>query len=262
MKSVSFYCLQLVINDKYVTSAEFQPFVDKKYVATEEKHFESMKCEILETEGFAKLYFEHGDPTPWNPTVVDIKTKTAADNTRDKDQFEPNLNYGLFDFRSSQVWLPHHAKNIFKTAVQSEYKDATFKEVLDEETFFQTIQSLDEIKFGIVPDELLNSINTISQAMTVDANCYDSSYAELTLSFNKKNNISEKVRALFNTIIGEKSSFKKIAIAGRNNTGLDMLFNTETVSTKVTIDVMQDENGMLVIADLFNKLQRFIRNEV
>ena len=62
--------------------------------------------------------------------------------------------------------------------------------------------------------------------------------------------------------MGEKSSFKKIAIAGRNEAGLDMLFNTETVSTKTTIDVTQDENEMLVIADLFNKLQRFIRNEV
>lgn len=79
--------------------------------------------------------------------------------------------------------------------------------------------------------------------------------------FNKQETILEKAKNLFRKAINEKASFKKIAISGRNKDGLDMLFNTDTVSTKLTITSSTDDNGLLNTESLFNGLIRHIRNE-
>lgn len=259
---IKFYCIQVLINDDYVSLNHLEPLIAEEYVSTEETHFQSMETTLDEGMRFAHLYFRTGDPRPWNPNLVDLKTKETIENLRNKDQFEPKLFFGIFDLHSSQVWIPHNAKSVFKEAMLSKHNNASFKEVIDEEEFFKSIQFLNEIKFGIVPDQIFNSINDVSQALTNDANCYGSSYAELSMSFNKQHTIPEKVVQLFKRVMDDKASFKKIVISGRNRDGLDMLFNTATVSTKVTISAKTDENGMIDTSSLFESLKRFIRNEI
>ena len=85
-----------------------------------------------------------------------------------------------------------------------------FTEILDEDEFFNTIQSLNQMKFGIAPDQLLNSISDLSQALTNDANGYGANYAELVMTFNKNESITDRVKSLFKKAINQKSSFKKI----------------------------------------------------
>lgn len=106
---VKFHCLQVLINDDYVTLNQLQPLIDLKYEQTEETHFRSMECLTIEPQ-FIRLYFQSGDPRPWNPKLVDIRTRATVDNSRKKDQFEPKLHYGLLDLERSQVWLPHVVK--------------------------------------------------------------------------------------------------------------------------------------------------------
>lgn len=206
---VKFHCLQVLINDDYVTLNQLQPLIDLKYEQTEETHFRSMECLTIEPQ-FIRLYFQSGDPRPWNPKLVDIRTRATVDNSRKKDQFEPKLHYGLLDLERSQVWLPHVVKSIFKEAILSQHKNASFKEILDEDEFFNTIQSLNQMKFGIAPDQLLNSISDLSQALTNDANGYGANYAELVMTFNKNESITDRVKSLFKKAINQKSSFKKI----------------------------------------------------
>ena len=102
---------------------------------------------------------------------------------------------------------PGHAEGIELTYDTNE---TSFKEILDEDEFFNTIQSLNQMKFGIAPDQLLNSISVLSQALTNDANGYGANYAELVMTFNKNESITDRVKSLFKKAINQKSSFKKI----------------------------------------------------
>lgn len=252
VSEVSFYCNQLIINDKAVNLADVQSLINSPYKnIKEKKHFETMDCLIF--GDFVKLRFQCGDPIPYNPEMYDIQSDKNIKNTREKSQVEPNLYFGVIDLRKGWVWLPYRAKAIFKEAVRSVHPNFVLKSILDEKEFFEKIRTLDEVKFGVIPDNLFGDQDTLSKTMSYDINKFGSEYAELTLKYDKKS-LSQGLLELIKNGFNKRYAYSKIVVAGRDEQGLELIFNTEAISTKISIMVQTDENEMIVEDNLFQQL--------
>ena len=255
---VSFYCNQLIINGEAVSTVHVDELIKAPYSFKNGKHFETMVCTIQDQ--YIRLNFKCGDPTPWNPELHDIQTNQNLKNTRKKTQVEPILYYGLIDLRKGWVWLPHRAKNIFKDAVKSVFKDVTLKSILNEQEFFEKIKTLDEVKFGAVPDNLFGSEDSLSKTLTQDIYAFDADYAELSLKYDRKP-ISAGIINSIKNVFNKRYAYSKIVVAGYDEQGLELLFNTEAISTKIAISAEIDENEMIITESLFKQLIEKIKNE-
>jgi hypothetical protein len=253
---MDFYCHQLIINNETCQKRHFEQLIKTPYSTHKTEVLEKLDCVIQ--DDFAKLYFKSGDPTPRSPEVVDVQTHVSTENLRALTQVEPTLNYGVIDFSTGRVWLPYRAKSVFENAMsflhQTNYH---LKPIICEKEFLERISSLKEIKFGIARDNLLNSQSTLGKSLEDEILGYGANYAELTLKFDKKTSMKEKITGL----LGNKSAYKKLVIAGQDDGGLDLVFDLRAISTKLNIDAPEDDNGMIIAEQLFNDLIRKLKNE-
>lgn len=257
-EEISFHCSQVIINDELIHFQHIQNLVDKPYEKTDSKHFETMKC--IEAGDFVKLIFQTGDPTPWNPEIYDIETRENLENKRLKTQVEPAIHYGLIDLLRGWVWLPYRVKGVFKDAIASVHKNHAIKPIYDEKQFFEKIRILEEVKFGVVANHLFNKEDNLSETLTKDLYGYGADYAELTLKYNSPAAPDNFIK-IIKSKLSKKYSFAKITVSGRDKNGLEMLFNPEAVSTRITLKVSTDENEMIIEDELFNQLIAKVNNE-
>lgn len=54
-------------------------------------------------------------------------------------------------------------------------------------------------------------------------------------------------------MLGHKRDYKKLIISGRNVNNLEMVFNTDKVSSKISIRSPIDENGLIKENELFRE---------
>jgi len=114
------------------------------------------------------------------------------------------------------------------------------KQILDEEQFQKSINEIKEIKLSILPNTLSCS-NSLTEHLQEDIYQYGASSAEFTMKYVVKYFITNKLE------------FKKLVIAGKNTDNLEMIFNTNIVSSKIGVTCSTDENGLPREDELFKQ---------
>jgi len=210
---------------------------------------------------YLKISFSDGSAKPRNPNVFNVKTYEQEPNPRQADQAEPKDFFCILDFSNSYLWLSNtqkktmitdYFKNTFQTA------QVVLKDVYDEAKFVETLKVLDSVRVSAAPN-LFTETNTLSKALSEEMHgAYE---ATLDLKYDKVI-VKENILTWIKSIFYNKTNFKKIVIAGRDEKNLGMFFNNNLFSRKIEIKADVDDNGMFNPDDVFSKLITKIEEEI
>jgi hypothetical protein len=252
-KDLSFSGFLISVDDRAVDIAEFKRKIPpQKYMQRYEEYY---VFNISYTNNVMNIYFPHGKPTPHNPEIVNVDTKTAKVNPRTAHEYEPKQQFALIDFSKSRLWL----NNAKKRGVMREFlmekleTDNLFiKDIYDEEEFINTIKRVDDIRISAAPD-MFSSTHILSSELANDINGYEAVAATLSFRYENHligNNLLEKIKSLFQN----KDRFRGITVAGRDQDNIGMLFNVDTFSQKIDFKLEVDDNEMFIEEEVFSEL--------
>ena len=222
---------------------------------------------IDETNHCMWIYLKSGNSLPYDDTVIDVETHEKITNPRQITQVELRHQYfALYDYVKQALYLSTLKSigiltNFFSKVIGEE--NVTIKKLL--KNFNDVLKSFKSIKSIrlVATNGLFTQTNSLFQGVTdafglgipgqykIDV---DFGYASLTEHATRKlREINQKCLA------GEIDTF---ICVGRDDTGLDGVFNMDTFTNSIKIKVAHDEKGMFQDLEVKQELikQLGIRN--
>lgn len=204
---------------------------------------------IDETNHCIWIYLKSGNSLPYDDTVINIETNEKTANPRQITQVELRHQYfALYDYTQKALYLSTLKtigifENFFKKAIGEE--NITIKKVLkDFNDMLRSFKSIKSIRL-VAKNGLFVQTNNLFQGITdafglgipgqykIDV---DFGYASLSeLAIGKLREINQK------RLGGEIDTF---ICVGRDDTGLDGVFNMDTFTSSIRVKAAHDENGM------------------
>ena len=202
-----------------------------------------------ENNGCLWLYLKSGSALPYDNKVIDIETNEAVSNPRHITQVElRNQYFALYDYNKKLLYLSNLKvigilSTFFNTAIKD--GDITIKKIVKD--FNDVIKSFKSIKSirliaknglfqqtGNLFKETINEFGLgVPGQLKIDV---DFSYASLNDA------AIGKLKELNNKRLG--GEFDTFICVGRDDTGLDGVFNMDTFTSSITVKASHDERGM------------------
>lgn len=249
-----FHNYQVIVEQSPILKEHIQSILDNGY-AYAKSETEMAQIEAEEYNNIVFLTFSKGSVFPLPPNLINIKNKSKTKNKRTEMEYEPEFLYGLIDLKKGVAWLQYHAFSLFKQAIEESNpnKYIEIKQVLDEEEFVKRINELSQIKLAVLPNILGGNIE-LTEHIQEDIYNYGAEYAEIIFHYKRSKPI-EFIKDTIKKIIKNKTEYKKLVISGRDIHNLEMIFNTNLVSSKVSIITTIDGKGIPNKDELFKELQ-------
>lgn len=245
---------QVIVGDKNLSKLLMQPIIDSGYKNYPSQTEIQQISAVMDTENdrFIRLIFNTGNVFPLPPNLIDTKNGGKIRNKRKQTEIEPKFFYGLMDCQTGEVWLEYNKSNIFKDALKNFYPDEhiEIKQIIDEEQFINTLQELNEIKLSMKPDLLHTS--SLNEHLQYDIYQFGASSAQIIFKYKEPLDLN-RIKSIAKKLLGHKRDYKKLIISGRNVNNLEMVFNTDKVSSKISIRSPIDENGLIKENELFRE---------
>lgn len=207
------------------------------------------------------ISFSDDSAMPRNPKVYDKGTQTLQNNPRKKDQIEPRDYFALIDFKTSFLWLNNTKKKKLLLKFMQGYfikEKLILKDIYSEHEFINCLKTLDGIKLSAVPANIFAETNTTSKALNDEM--YPATKAELILTYNQIR-VIDKIKDKIANILHNRISFQNITISGRDEKNLEIFFNNNMFTRKITFKSEIDENGMFISDQVFDELISKIKKE-
>lgn len=254
-KDLKFTGYFMTINKKALNIDEFKgvlPEQEHKYTYAEQYY----TFTPLYVDHYLFLPISHGSPYPLPDNVRNIKTFETEKNPRSEEQYEERQDYAIIDFNTGYLWISNiYRKIVLWTIFQEKFinQPVSIKEVYDEKEFIDKIDRLDEIKFSAVPN-LFSSTSTLSEELNKELLGYGG--ATTTIHFKYENTkVIDFIRAKLSSLLKSKAAFKSIMISGKDESGIGMFFNPETIMKKITIKTTLNDNGTFNDEDVLTNLK-------
>lgn len=246
---------QVIIGEKNLSKSLLIPMIEKGFQRSpSETEMQKISATIdKENERFIRLIFSTGSVYPLPPNVISIENGKTSRNRRKNTEIEPKFSYGIMDTKTGEVWLQYNKNSIFKEALTHFYSNEhiEIKQILDEKQFQESINEIREIKLSVLP-YTLPYLGSLTESLQQDIYQYGASSAEIIFRYKEKLTV-KNVKRTVKKLITNKFEFKKLVIAGRNTDNLEMVFNTNTVSSKIRVVCSTDENGLPQEDELFKQ---------
>ena len=260
-KTIAFSGNFISLNDIKLEISEFR----KAFNEQEESITLGNLVQSYSTEfdlNFLKINFSDGSTFPRNPNVINTDTNETEPNPRQTNQVEPREYFGLIDFETCLLWISNNKKRkLVIDLIKRKFENShvIVKDVFDQEEFIKSIKRLDDIRLTYTP-ELFRSNNNLTKALSDEINQYEAVEAILHLKYQDQfvgNNLIERISSIFKN----KENFKGIMIAGRDESNLGILFNTNEFSRKIELKASVDENEMFTSNEVFKLLMKKINDD-
>lgn len=221
----------------------------ENHIFTYRKISHEIYTSIDESNHCMWIYLKSGNSLPYNDTVVNIETNEKMANPRQINQAELRHQYfALYDYSQKSLYLSSlkiisTLRYFFDQAIG--LQQITIKKIVkDFNDVLKTFKSIKSVRL-IAKNSLFAQTNNLFQCVSdtfglgipgqykIDV---DFHYASLTeWATGKLRELNEK------RLCGEIDNF---ICVGRDDTGLDSVFNMDTFTSSVTIKSDHDENGM------------------
>ncbi len=205
--------------------------------------------EIVENKYFW-LHARYGRPLPRSKIVINTKTETEESNPRDAYQIEPDKElFGLYHAEACVLYLSNtRQKSWFEKYLNRKLKQGVvIKNIFkDPEDFVRHLAKVNKVKL-IVTRDLLSQQAKIMEIFPNHKDMYGLGEPEdFTLEANFKNaRLTDKFVACFMQMVRwkQESEVKSLTCIGEDDQNFESVFNVDTFTQKVIVEVAKDEDG-------------------
>ena len=254
MSDLTFHRCLIYNNENLFSKSDCEKVVSyskdlKKHIFKYRNMPHEIYASIDETNHCMWIYLKSGNSLPYDDTVIDVETNEKTANPRQITQVELRHQYfALYDYAQKALYLSTLKTicifaNFFTNAIGEE--NVTIKKVLkDFNDVLKTFKSIKSIRL-IAKNGLFTQTNNLFQGVTdvfglgipgqykIDV---DFGYASLTEhAVGKLREINQK------RLGGEIDTF---ICVGRDDSGLDGVFNMDTFTSSIKVKADHDEKGM------------------
>lgn len=220
---------------------------DFKNLPQEDQYDKNGVFYIIETKiiesSFVWIYMRYGKPKPYSDELLDTQTLLILPNKRQPNQAE--LRNQLFLLYSIQEHILY-ISDIRKASVLKDYLNERTnlgfecKRIFKTpEEFVEIIDNLEEISFTFLPK---SESNDKVYDKIPDFFGHDSpSVFSMKLSY-KNIRLIDKIKFL-KQLKENKNKFKRITYKGKDKDGENTAFNWDSITKKLTIEAVADDNG-------------------
>ena len=220
-------------------------------------------------KNFLWVCFEYGKPNPRSNFVINkAKNNEKEPNPRSNDQIETNSQlFCLYDEFSGNLYMSNSRKRNFLTEylndkLENDQDNILIKRVIiDPDEFLNQLRTVEAITVGAKTDLLTMKGSLFEPVQHILG--YDSP-EKYELSAVFKAPLDTKLRKLFNMFRKEREDglISKFVCIGKDDSGLETIYNADNFTRKVSIRLGEEENGLysknLVKTELLNHLKRAI----
>lgn len=222
-----------------------------------------VNCKII-NEKFFWIYVRYGKAKPHSDEVLNTETKEIAPNKRASSEAElRNQLFCMYIPSKDIIYLSDFRKGSFLTTYLKDRFKKEFslkKYIIEPKKFIEEIVSVESLKFvgasrNLFSESIFNNVDDI---------CGYGQTVSFTLEAKIKSNIfdSEKILnlLLFWKDKKKKGEIKRMICIGKDDKGLEKIFNLEDCLRKIEIHISKDINEMynseLVKDNLLQKLDK------
>lgn len=186
---------------------------------------------------FVSIVIEYGDKYPYADKVYDSSDKKDTNNPRPPEDIEYSGQlFVLVDVKFGRIYISDQRQknSVVSLLTQKISKPVVIKPLIIEQDFIDKISSISKI--SLTAESSIFNTGTeydLPQALESDRYGYGAERAVLELIYKKNykvGNIREKIRGL----IKSKDKLKAITIVGRTTDGIEAIFNTSEIVTKLS----------------------------
>jgi hypothetical protein len=251
-EKITFYSKMIYLNDNLITTDVINDTVLEKQVINLEINNVHHRFSIRYKNNYAFIYIEYGSALPRPDHVYNSLTEEQQDNPRQIDQIEPKQLFIILDLEQSMYWV----SNAKKANVIIDYfgyfgKLCALKNIYDSKDFLDKMKSINNIKLSATPNQLFN-VHSLSRNLTNDIFGYGASIATLQFGYTQDNILDLLKRKKFVALFEERSSFSSFIISGRDDMGIEYVFNSENVLKRIDIYVQETYNQVYDPEIVFN----------
>lgn len=248
MNSINFSLTQLYEDTKSVgerfilpTQDVFSSLEDYFYVLVDDVYYE---VNIQKESGYVWFAFDYGKPNPIDDKLTNIITGDKKDNQRQNDEVElTNQLFIMYYFKNNTLYISNNQKKTLFEKVLLDKLERKFNvknHYLSKEDFIKTIKSINKISFTEVKD--LFSQDSKKRQALIDLTGTDSPERfSLEANYSKKTEIINFIRSLLES--KSKYEIDSLIIQGTDENDFNFIFNVESFTQKISINVDKEDNG-------------------
>jgi len=214
----------------------------------------------IRSNRYVLFYFEEGGNMPRQELVYNATTQEEEDNPRGIDQIERNKQtFILIDSCSQLVYMSDfRRKKTFEEWLKTKLanNEVVVKDIIDQKTFLDTIQSVKKIHLCAVPN-LFSQFGILSKELTNDYFNYGTGIDSISVTIRfAENKVPSQLKNMIRNLFKQKEdcALHSLEVCGRYDDKFERVFNAEGIVDKVTINITPDENGLLSHNEVFDRL--------
>ena len=262
MELLKFSAFQLIIGEQKPEMSVFKNLSKQLYHKDKETIYKVL-CEKIE-DRFLWIYINYGKSLPYSNEIVNTNQPSKSiKNPRTKEQAELNHQvFSLYDSLNENFYISNsHKKAVLENFLKKQLsKDVVIKRYyISPPDFIQKIKSINKIKLTSKRNlfsqksGLFEDVRDVfglgePESFTIDINYTGQSRKENFIQFLEKF-IRNKVNKEIDSLV----------CIGKNDNDMELVFNIESYTQTVFVDVIQNNLGLYDVEEVKNNIIQKIK---
>lgn len=254
---IDFSTYQLIINNEVPCFDSFRSLLSQNDIEIKVEEFYYIFNFKQIEQKFIWIYAKYGKPKPRTKKVRDLNKNTDVDNPRLDSQVEMRQQiFALYDLKNNQLLINNSKKlsvleKVLSDVLKAEIYTKNLYKSIDE--FISKIRDIKKIKFTGYRN-LFSSRGDLFKGIK-DVFAFEepeefSIEADYNLSITE--GIKQQLRK-FN-ILRTDNEIKSLVCIGRDEKGIESIFNTDSFIQKYSIEVEKNEEDIFEVESVKNSL--------
>lgn len=257
MDSIQFFRKRLILDGSAVSQRLLQMIPDGAHPQVK-KGDTYYSVSITKGKRFLRFFFEFGAPKPHPDHVIDIETKEEKRNSRSEREFEPRQMFMLIDLANSDLWSSSLKRIAVVSTLMQEFGLRTeLKSIYAKEDFIRKLTAVNRIRISSVPESLFG-LDDLGEVISHDVYGYEADTAILEFRYKKARPLRSVLKERIETMLNRSTDFESFMISGRDEDATEVVFNNESLSERLEIDLDADDRGEHDPQAVFDSVERKI----
>ncbi|MDE8208493.1 hypothetical protein PT115_03370 [Erysipelothrix rhusiopathiae] len=230
---------------------EYFTFDDKGSSIAVELLHDSLK------ENYLFIGFRTGRDTNYSEDVLDISKLRPDQNPRKKEQVElQDYRFVYIDFIKQITLISYGAKGIFEKIITKNNYHWTLTEIrVSLEDFIQTTNIINQIRLASGKNLFYDAASVVKEVDSLQATGLNVEHYELIMDVKLTGSLKEKVIRYFTNEYSE-GKYEKLVIVGDKDGSFEKIFNKDTFTHKLVIEVEYEEKSGYNYEEIIDKVKQ------